>query len=54
MNKKNVYLIEIELEDGQDVRDILAKWDPKVQIRQLASKTFEEYDYRHRDPFMGM
>ena len=43
---KSVYLIEIDLDDDQDLKQILKEVDERVNIRSLASKDFDEYDQR--------
>ena len=50
---KRVYLIELDLEDN-DLKTILSEFDKTVQVRSLASESFDEYDTRRDyDMIMG-
>ena len=44
---RQVYFIEIDLEEEQDITDILKEYDKKAVVRQTRFKSFDEYDDYH-------
>ncbi len=43
---KSVYLIELDIDKSEDLKEILTEFDSEVKVRALASNTLEEYDHR--------